>query len=257
MDKQPITVLKKLFEAGELSEELVTYLRADDRKGVQKLIKTYENQKRKEEMLEKNFMDMCYYEERGYASGCEYIAGIDEAGRGPLAGPVVAAAVILPRNFKLLGLNDSKQLNEATRTKFFNIIKEQAVSYGISIIGSQKIDEINIFEATKLAMHDAINQLNLKPNHILIDAVELRGLSCSSESITKGDAKSISIAAASILAKVTRDEMMKELHSEYPNYGFNSNVGYGTKHHIDSLMEHGVSPYHRRSFAPVRNAVHY
>lgn len=256
MDKKSVAVLKQLFKSGELNEELISDLKTDDRKGVQDLIKSYEKQKRKEEIAEKNYMEMIRFEQQGYADGYEYIAGIDEAGRGPLAGPVVAAAVILPRDFKLLGLNDSKQLNEATRNHFFSIIKEQAISYGVSIIGSPKIDQINIFEATKVAMHDAINQLSPKPNHILIDAVNLKGLPCTSESITKGDSKSVSIAAASILAKVSRDRIMKKIHTEYPVYGFESNMGYGTKHHIDNLMAHGASPYHRRSFSPVRNAAH-
>ncbi|SFB20590.1 RNase HII [Lentibacillus halodurans] len=175
--------------------------------------------------------------------------------RGPLAGPVVAAAVILPREFKLLGLNDSKQLNEETRNEYFTIIKNEAVSYGISMIDNQKIDQVNIYEATKLAMYNAIWQLNPAPDHILIDAVSLDQLSCTSESITKGDQESISIAAASILAKVTRDNLMKEIHKDYPAYGFASNMGYGTKQHLDTLTEQGVSPYHRKSFSPVHKAV--
>ncbi|UJL47920.1 ribonuclease HII [Virgibacillus sp. NKC19-16] len=257
MDKKSITALKQLFESGEISEELISHLKTDDRKGVQQLIKSYEKKKYKEEMAEKTFIEMSVFESRAYANGHEYIAGIDEAGRGPLAGPVVAAAVILPRDFKLLGLNDSKQLSEQARNHFFRIIKEQAISYGVSIISSQKIDEINIFEATKLAMHDAINQLSPKPNHILIDAVNLKGLTCTSEAITKGDMKSISIAAASVLAKVSRDRIMKKIHNEYPMYGFESNMGYGTKYHIDNLMTCGVTPYHRKSFSPVRNATYH
>ncbi|PAV29983.1 ribonuclease HII [Virgibacillus profundi] len=257
MMKKSITDLKQLFKAGEISEELILNLKLDERKGVQQLIKAYEKQKLKEEALEKQFVDMCFYEERSYQNGCQYIAGIDEAGRGPLAGPVVAAAVILPRDFILLGLNDSKQINEATRNKFYTIIKEKAVSYGVSIISNHKIDEINIFEATKLAMHEAINQLQPKPDHVLIDAVDLKGLSCTSEAIIKGDAKSISIAAASILAKVTRDTLMKDLHKEYPIYDFGSNMGYGTKRHMDNLLKYGASPYHRTSFAPVRNLVNH
>ncbi|TMN23562.1 ribonuclease HII [Lentibacillus cibarius] len=255
MEQQSIAVLKQLFEADELNETYINQLKSDERKGVQKLIERYEQKKLKEKALEDNFLRMSRYEQKHYANGCDFIAGIDEAGRGPLAGPVVAAAVILPRDFKLLGLNDSKQLNEQTREKYFTIIKNEAVSYGVSVIDNQKIDEINIYEATKLAMYDAVQQLDPAPEHILTDAVSLERLSCTSEAITKGDQESVSIAAASILAKVTRDHFMKELHEQYPAYGFSSNMGYGTKQHLNMLAEQGISPYHRKSFTPVRNAI--
>lgn len=255
MEQQSIAVLKQLFEADKLNETYIKELKSDERKGVQKLIEQYERKKLKEKAMEENFIRMSRYEQKSYANGCNYIAGMDEAGRGPLAGPVVAAAVILPRGFKLLGLNDSKQLNEKTRNTFFAIIKEEAVNYGISIIDNEKIDQINIFEATKLAMVNAIGQLDPAPDHILIDAVSLEELPCTSEPIIKGDQESISIAAASILAKVTRDNLMKDFHKEYPAYGFLSNMGYGTKQHLDTLIEQGISPYHRKSYAPVRNAL--
>ncbi|RDW17852.1 ribonuclease HII [Oceanobacillus chungangensis] len=255
MEKQSISNLKKLLDNRELNDTMLEQLKKDERKGVQKLIYTYEKRLAKQAELEKNYQEMCCYEQSAFAKGKQYISGIDEAGRGPLAGPVVAAAVILPRDFKLLGLNDSKQINEVTREKFFSIIKEEAISYGISIISSETIDEMNIFEATKLAMREAVNQLEPKPDHVLIDAVQLSGLPCSSESIIKGDAKSISIAAASILAKVSRDHLMKEIHQEYPNYNFSSNMGYGTKHHIEMIKEYGATPYHRRSFAPIRDVL--
>lgn len=255
MEKQSISILKQQIDNGRLNEAVLEELKKDERKGVQKLIHTYEKRIAKEKELEKQFLEMCLYEDEAFAKGKQYVAGIDEAGRGPLAGPVVAAAVILPQDFKLLGLNDSKQINEATREKFFTIIKQEAISYGISIINNETIDEINIFEATKLAMREAVNQLNPMPDHVLIDAVQLKGLQCTSESIIKGDAKSISIAAASILAKVTRDHLMKELHCQYPNYDFTSNMGYGTKHHLDMLQKYGATPYHRKSFAPVRDVL--
>ncbi|QKY71599.1 ribonuclease HII [Lentibacillus sp. CBA3610] len=251
MEKQSITVLKQLFEADKLNETYINELKSDKRKGVQQLIERYERKKLNEKALEENFIRMCRHEQRNYSDDCHYIAGVDEAGRGPLAGPVVAAAVILPRDFKLLGLNDSKQLNEATRDEYFSIIKNEAVSCGISIIDNLKIDQVNIYEATKLAMYDAVNQLDPSPDHVLIDAVSLDQLPCTSEAITKGDQESISIAAASILAKVTRDNLMKSLHKEYPAYGFASNMGYGTKQHLDILKEQGITPYHRKSFAPV------
>lgn len=255
MQKKSILELKQLFDQGEMKEEWIEVLRSDKRKGVQKLIKSYEKRRQQEEALEKKFMEMSLYERQNYAKGNTLVAGIDEAGRGPLAGPVVAAAVILPPNFKLLGLNDSKQLTKTKRDMFFNTIKEQAISYGISIIDNQKIDQINIFEATKYAMFDAFQQLKPKPNHLLIDAVELSPLPCTTEVLIKGDQKSITVAAASILAKVTRDRIMEDIHKEYPAYEFSSNMGYGTKHHLKILFENGLTPYHRISYAPVRQVI--
>ncbi|MFC4557098.1 ribonuclease HII [Virgibacillus kekensis] len=253
MEKISINELKNLLESNKIDEQLIEQMKLDERKGVQQLLRRYEKQKLKEKGLEKNFTQMMRYENACYENGRQYIAGMDEAGRGPLAGPVVAAAVILPQGFKLLGLNDSKQLSESMRNDFFEIIKSQAVSYGISIIDNTKIDEVNIYEATKLAMVDAVEQLNPSPDHVLVDAVRLDGLPCPTQAIVKGDQQSVSIAAASILAKVTRDNLMKQLHKKYPLYGFESNMGYGTKHHMTMLEEHGISPYHRKSFAPVRN----
>ncbi|MBP2077638.1 ribonuclease HII [Oceanobacillus polygoni] len=255
MEKQSIATIKQRIKNNELTDEMMLELKMDERKGVQQLLISYEKQKAKEKQLADQFVEMSCYEQVAYSRGCQYIAGVDEAGRGPLAGPVVAAAVILPADFKLYGLNDSKQLNQATRDRFFTKIKEQAISYGIAIIDNRTIDEMNIFEATKLAMRQAINQLQPSPDYVLIDAVELKGLPYSSESLIKGDAKSISIAAASVLAKVTRDNLMKEMHEEYPDYDFISNMGYGTKHHLEKLREIGTTPYHRRSFAPVRNSI--
>ncbi|GAA0612395.1 ribonuclease HII [Virgibacillus siamensis] len=254
MKKESIAVIKQLLESDNVTGTLVNELRTDERKGVQQLIERYDKKKLNEHELEQQYTRMCWYEQKSYVKSHQFIAGIDEAGRGPLAGPVVAAAVILPENFKLLGLNDSKQLNEKTRNKFYNIIKKNAVSYGISILSNQEIDQVNIYEATKLAMYRAIDQLDPKPDHVLIDAVTLEKLPCSSEAITKGDQKSVSIAAASILAKVTRDTKMKQLHETYPVYGFASNMGYGTKEHLEALRSYGTTPYHRNSFAPVREA---
>jgi ribonuclease HII len=255
MNNKTILQIKQLLEKEKLQEKEIAVLKKDHRKGVQLLIQSYEKRKRKETELKKRFIKMCHYENSAYKNGCQFIAGTDEAGRGPLAGPIVAASVILPANFRLLGLNDSKQLNEETKKYFFSVIKQEAVSYGISVISSEVIDKLNIYEATKLAMRDAIIQLEPVPNHVLIDAVNITHLPCSSESIIKGDEKSISIAAASILAKVTRDEIMQQIHNEYPVYDFKSNMGYGTKHHLQSINDHGISPYHRKSFAPIRNLV--
>jgi len=255
MEKQSIAELKQLFQTADLSKEFIIDLKKDERKGVQKLIQTYEKQKKKLKEQEQKFIEMSAYEATAYKNGSQYIAGVDEVGRGPLAGPVVAAAVILPHDFKLLGLNDSKQLNEATRNEFYSIIKEQAICYEIAVVDNTTIDKINIYEATKLAMRNTIHQLSIKPDHVLVDAVELDGLSYSSEAIIKGDTRSISIAAASILAKVTRDNLMKEIHKQYPMYNFNANMGYGTKYHMEQLKKYGATTYHRTSFAPVRKVI--
>ena len=190
------------------------------------------------------------FENELYESGIKYIAGIDEVGRGPLVGPVVTAAVILPRDFYDERINDSKKLTEKKRELLYDVIMENAVSVGIGISSEDVIDDINILEATKKAMIEAINNLSVKPEHLLIDAVKLN-VDIPQTSIIKGDAKSESIAAASIIAKVTRDRMMIELDKEHPEYDFKHNKGYGTKKHIEALYEYGPISEHRKSFAPV------
>ncbi|MCI8727010.1 MAG: ribonuclease HII [Hungatella sp.] len=176
------------------------------------------------------------------------VCGIDEAGRGPLAGPVVAGAVILPADCQILYLNDSKKLSEKKRELLFHEIKEKAVSYGIGIVGPGRIDEINILQATYEAMRQAIGQLKVKPQILLNDAVTIPLAEGIQVPIVKGDAKSVSIAAASILAKVTRDQMMTEYDTLFPEYGFGKHKGYGTAAHIQALKDHGPCPIHRRSF---------
>lgn len=180
------------------------------------------------------------------------ICGIDEVGRGPLVGPVVAVAVILPLNFKLEGLTDSKKLSEKKREEFFDIIQKSAISIGIGVIDNKTIDKVNIYEATKLAMISAINNLSVKPQHILIDAMKL-DIDIPSTSIIKGDIKSISISAASVIAKVTRDRMLDELGKKYPYYNFKSNKGYPTKEHINAINKYGIIKEHRISYGPVKN----
>ena len=194
--------------------------------------------------------DLYKYENELYDKGLKYIGGVDEVGRGPLIGSVVAACVILPRDFKLDGLTDSKKLSEKKRDEFYNIIKEKAIAIGIGIVDEKKIDEINIYEATKVAMKDAIKNTNIKLDHVLIDAMPL-DIDVETTSIIKGDSKSISIAAASVIAKVTRDRMMYELDKLYPMYDLASNKGYGTKKHIAAIKEYGITKYHRLSFKPV------
>lgn len=195
-------------------------------------------------------MDNYKYELELIDKGITLIAGVDEVGRGPLIGPVVAAAVILPLNYKLEGLTDSKKLSEKKREQFYEIIKRDAISIGIGIIDEKRIDEINIYEATKEAMYMAINNLNPKPEHILIDAMPLN-LDIPTTSIIKGDLLSLTISAASVIAKVTRDHMLYELDKEYPMYDLKNNKGYGTKKHLEGIRKYGITKYHRLSYKPV------
>ena len=190
------------------------------------------------------------FETELYNNGINFIAGIDEVGRGPLVGPVVTAAVILPKDFYDERINDSKKLTEKKRELLYDVIMENALSVGIGMSSPEVIDEINILNATKKAMIEAINNLSVKPEHLLIDAVKL-DIDIPQTSIIKGDAKSDSIAAASIIAKVTRDRMMVELDKKYPMYDFKHNKGYGTKKHTEALYQYGPIEEHRKSFAPV------
>lgn len=194
------------------------------------------------------------YEQELIDKGITLIAGVDEVGRGPLVGPVVAAAVILPLNYKLEGLTDSKMISEKKREEYAEIIKKDAISYGIGVIDNNIIDEVNIYEATKLAMYDAINKLNIKPEHILIDAMKL-DLNIPSTSLIKGDIKSLSISAASVIAKVYRDNLMYELDKKYPYYNFKKNKGYPTKDHVKAIEEHGILKEHRKTYGKVKEYV--
>ena len=204
----------------------------------------------REERQRRKLEEMLSFERELWNAGKEYVAGVDEVGRGPLAGPVVTAAVILPRNFSLIGVDDSKKLSPKRRDELFDQIKEAAVCWAIGRREPDRIDEINILEATKEAMADAIKSLPVKPQHVLIDAVRLPGLDMPQTSIIKGDARSVSIAAASILAKVTRDREMEEMAKIYPGYAFESNKGYGTAAHYEGLKAQGPCPIHRKTFLP-------
>lgn len=197
---------------------------------------------------------MLEYENNLYKEGVTLVAGVDEVGRGPLIGPVVACACILPVNFYHKDIKDSKKLSEKKREEMYKIIKENALAIGLGIVSEKVIDEINIYEATKIAMKEAIENLNITPEHVLIDAMKLE-LNIPSTSIIKGDAKSESIAAASIIAKVTRDHMLDEMDKEYPMYDLKNNKGYGTKKHLEALRTCGPCKYHRVSYSPVRNAL--
>ena len=201
--------------------------------------------------MKKEVDDLYSYERELINQGITLIAGVDEVGRGPLVGPVVTSAVILPLNYKLEGLTDSKKLTEKKRDKFYDIIKHDAISVGIGIIDAKIIDEVNIYEATKLAMKEAIDNLDVKPEHVLIDAMPL-DISIPHTSIIKGDAKSLSIAAASVIAKVTRDRMMYELDKKYPMYNYKKNKGYPTKEHIEMINKYGLIDGYRLTYGPVK-----
>lgn len=199
--------------------------------------------------------NMLEYENELYEEGITLIAGVDEVGRGPLVGPVVAAAVILPKGYYNEYIKDSKKLSEKKRNELFDIIMRDAISVSIGIKDNKIIDKENIYQATKLAMYDAINNLKVKPEYILIDAMKLEDLSIPSKSIVKGDAKSESIAAASIIAKVTRDNMMYELDKKFPEYGFKNHKGYPTKAHLDAIKKYGILDNYRFTFGPVRDLI--
>jgi len=201
-------------------------------------------------------IDLYEYENELYNKGYNYIGGIDEVGRGPLIGPVVTACVVLPKDFVLEGLTDSKKLTEKKREQYYDYIIEHAVSYGIGIVSPERIDEINIYEATKEAMYMAYNEANkkIKIDYILIDAMPLE-LDVPNTSIIKGDSKSISIAAASVVAKVTRDRMMYELDKKYPEYGFGSHKGYPTKKHIEAINKYGLIEGYRKTYGPVKEVI--
>ena len=199
-------------------------------------------------------MDNEKYERELKDKGIKLIAGVDEVGRGPLVGPVVAAAVILKDKYNLEGLTDSKKLSEKKRDYFYEEIKKQSISIGIGIVDEKTIDKVNIYEATKIAMKKAINNLSVRPEHVLIDAMPL-DIDIDTTSIIKGDLKSITISAASVIAKVTRDRMMYELDKKHPMYDFKHNKGYPTKKHLEALEKYGILKEHRKSYSPVAKII--
>ena len=198
--------------------------------------------------------DLLKYEKELYEKNISLIAGVDEVGRGPLVGPVVAAAVILPKNYELLGLTDSKKLSEKKRDAFYEILQTDAIAIGVGVISAKIIDEVNIYEASKLAMKEALSNLKIKPEYVLIDAMPL-DLDVDSTSIIHGDALSLSISAASVIAKVTRDKMMYDLDKIHPEYGFAKHKGYPTKQHLQAIKKYGVLDNYRFSYKPVKNVV--
>ena len=245
-------IKEQLANIQRLDDPLLTELEQDSRSGVIQAIAKRKRDIQKRIDEDERLEGMLTYEKECYARGMELIAGVDEVGRGPLAGPVVAAAVILPKACKIPGLNDSKKIPKSKHKEIYEAVLQNAIAIGIGVKDNQVIDQVNIYEATKLAMMEAIGQLDPQPQHLLIDAMKL-DLPISQTSIIKGDANSLSIAAASIVAKVTRDQMMEEFDREYPGYDFAQNAGYGTAKHLAGLDKLGVTPIHRRSFEPVKS----
>lgn len=245
-------IKEQLAYIQQLDDPLLAELEQDSRSGVIQAIAKRKRDIQKRIDEDERLEGMLTYEKECYARGMELIAGVDEVGRGPLAGPVVAAAVILPKACKIPGLNDSKKIPKSKHKEIYEAVLQNAIAIGIGIKDNQVIDQVNIYEATKLAMREAIGQLEPQPQHLLIDAMRL-DLPISQTSIIKGDANSLSIAAASIVAKVTRDQMMEEFDRKYPGYDFAQNAGYGTAKHLAGLDQLGVTPIHRRSFEPVKS----
>ena len=245
-------VKERLAMIDELDHPLFEELILDGRAGVQAAISKRKRELQKQVDEDLRLEKMLAYEKELYAQGIDLIAGVDEVGRGPLAGPVVAAGVILPKACKIPGLNDSKKIPKSKHKAIYEAVLQNAIAIGIGVKDNHVIDQVNIYEATKLAMMEAIGQLEPQPQHLLIDAMKL-DLPISQTSIIKGDANSLSIAAASIVAKVTRDQMMEEFDCEYPGYDFTQNAGYGTANHLAGLHKLGVTPIHRRSFEPVKS----
>ncbi|WP_261132800.1 ribonuclease HII [Bacillus sp. Marseille-Q3570] len=252
MEKKSIKELRTYIERheGDLDEVFIQQLKNDSRKGVQQLYMKLCKRMEQEKARIDTYNRMSMIENHCYSNGYRLIAGIDEVGRGPLAGPVVASAVILDPKTRIIGLNDSKKLSEPVREELYEKIIRNAVAIGVGVVSAHEIDRLNIYQASKMAMMEAIEDLPIEPDYLLIDAMELP-MDLPQENIIKGDAKSNSIAAASIVAKVTRDRLMKEMDLKYPQYYFKSNVGYGTAQHLEALKAYGITPEHRKSFAPV------
>lgn len=244
---QEIKEILKNCPTERLLEEMQTF-EADGRKGVQTLLNSFRKKYEKHQQELARLDEILTYERGLWAAGYELVAGIDEVGRGPLAGPVVAAAVILPQECKIEGVNDSKKLSAKKREELYDVILEKAVAYGIGVVSNERIDEINILQATYEAMREALSQLKPRADYILADAVTIPRISTPQRGIVKGDAKSMSIGAASIIAKVYRDRMMQAYEEAYPGYGFAANKGYGSAEHIEGIRKLGLTPIHRRTF---------
>ncbi|MFY0542822.1 ribonuclease HII [Brevibacillus sp. H7] len=247
-----IMEIRNLIEKmDEVPKDFLQLLQADKRKGVHELARQVEAAQARQARLAAQWEEMTKYERLYRSQGKTHVFGVDEVGRGPLAGPVVACAICLPADFILPGLNDSKKVPPAMREAFYDVIMREAVAVGIGVVTAERIDEINILQATREAMRQAIDDATVSPDLCLIDAVQLPDVPYEQLPIIGGDAKSVSIAAASIVAKVTRDQMMAEYARQYPQYGFDKNAGYGTAEHLQALQTYGPCPIHRRTFTGV------
>ena len=252
-EKYTISQIKEILSSIHTIEDpMFQQLSLDMRKGVQTALKSCQKRIEKEQKRAEHFMEMQYYERLAYKEGASFIAGVDEVGRGPLAGPVVAAAVILPKNIEDLGFDDSKKLSASKREEIYRLIQEKAIAIGIGIVDADIIDQVNIYQASRLAMQQAVSELKIQPDYLLIDAMKI-DVNTPQIGIIKGDAKSISIAAASIVAKQVRDQMMQEFDELYPGYDFSNNAGYGTPKHLEGLKSQGICPIHRKTFAPIKD----
>lgn len=251
ISKLKVKELEALFTEGNVTEELLEACRNDSRAAAAKLIKRWERQKAEEQRV----LAMLRYEQEAEAEGLDMVAGVDEAGRGPLAGPVSVAAVILPKGLIIPHINDSKKLSAAMRDKLYDEIMEKALCVKQIFVDERTIDRVNILQATMNGMYEAIFALDPQPKKVLLDAVQLSELPMPSHGIIKGDAKSASIAAASIIAKVSRDRLMDEYDKKYPQYGFAGHKGYGTAQHIEAIRKYGPCPIHRLSFEPIKSMV--
>lgn len=249
LKKYTIKQIEEFFACGHVSAEFLAACREDDRKAVGTLLRRYQ----RGQQDRKRVSALYHYEREFWGKGCELVAGVDEAGRGPLAGPVSVAAVILPHDLYLPKINDSKKLSAKVREELYAEIMAKAVAVKAAFVDAKTIDRINIYQATINGMYESIFGLEREPQAVLIDAVKLENLPMPSQSIIKGDAKSASIAAASIIAKVNRDRLMDEYDKKYPEYGFAHHKGYGTSEHIAALRQYGPSPIHRQSFEPIRS----
>ena len=249
---QSIKEIKALL-SGKPTEEQLALWRQDPRKGVQQLLAGYAKQLAARAKEQERLSRLMAPERQYWQQGLTYVAGCDEAGRGPLAGPLVTAAVILPHEIDLPGLNDSKQVTPKRREELYEEILEQAVAVTVSILGPGEIDELNIYQAAKTAMTLCLTHLTTRPQAALTDAMPLRISGLPVEDLIHGDAKSAAIAAASIMAKVTRDRIMVQLDKEYPEYGFAGHKGYGSSKHMDAIAQYGPTPWHRRSYEPLKS----
>ncbi len=238
---------------GSPSEEFLAELELDSRVAVKKLLQAYHKRIEKAALERERFHKMLSYERNYYAEGAKLIAGVDEAGRGPLAGPLVIAAVVMPQEFFISGLNDSKQISASKRDKLYDEILQKALSVSVNIVSISNIDELNIYRATQQGMAEVLLHLDKQPDVALIDAMPVEAGEIKTVSLVHGDALSASIAAASIIAKVTRDRIMEKLDALYPAYKFANNKGYGSKDHMQAIDQDGVTEWHRRSYEPVKS----